>query len=115
MIVVVVTAPVSIEIAPSFAIPMVIVLNPAAVALPVAFKEALPVVMRPYPARAHVRRTSPVTGVPPVVAAEGIPITIHPDVTLTRANRADTEHSRRRRRPDPHSDGNLSAEYRTAE
>jgi hypothetical protein len=60
------------------AVPMMVVVAPAVIALPVPIKEALAIMVRTNPTCARIRRTSPVSGMPPVVASHRIPVSFHP-------------------------------------
>ena len=62
----------------AIAVPVVIMLETPAVSLPVTHIESFAVVARWDPASSFVRRASPIALMPPVVPANGIPITLHP-------------------------------------
>jgi len=60
-------------------VPTVIMFNPAAIYLPVALKEPLPIVVPRHPARSLVGRPSPITVMPLVIPSDGIPIALDPN------------------------------------
>ena len=70
----------AVAIAVVVTVPVVIVFKAAVVAVPIAAVEAATFMARAYPARAGIRRPSPVAPVPNVMAIHGIPITVNPDV-----------------------------------
>jgi hypothetical protein len=86
---------------------MMVVLDPAALALPVAVIEALSIVARSYPASGRVYRPAPISGMPLIVVPYGIPVTVYPDEFRTWTRRKNANDSRRWGRPDSDSDGNL--------
>ncbi len=89
------------------AVPAMVVFETAAIALPVARKEALSIMTRCNPDRTCVRWASPVSGMPPIMVAHGIPIALDPNKVRARTYRLNPNDPRGRRRTDPHSDGNL--------
>src|SRR5579864_1937243 len=90
-------------------VPAVIMFEPAAISLPVALKELLPIVVRRYPARSFVGRPCPITLVPTVTATHWIPIALHPHELGTWASRQNADDTRRRGWTNSDSDGNLRA------
>jgi len=100
---------VPIEIAVMIAIPMMVVLAPAAIAVPVAVKKTLAVMTGSHPMRTAIRRTSPISGVPLIMALHRIPVTLHPKIVRTWSYRPH-DYSRGRRRPNSHSERDLTAE-----
>jgi hypothetical protein len=62
----------------SSTIPMMIMLNSAAVSAPITRKELLSFVVWCYPIGSFVRRSSPIAIVPPVMPSYWIPISFHP-------------------------------------
>jgi len=101
----VVIAVIVAEIAIAIAVPSMIVLHPAAVALPVACKELAPVIARPNPAGARIRRTSPISVMPPITVSGRIPVTVYPEVIGSRSSWPGMNDARRRRGPDSYADG----------
>src|SRR5579872_7319958 len=89
------------------AIKVVIVFAAAVIAVPIAIEEALAVMVRSHPAGADIRRPGPISGMPFIVPAYGIPVACHPDEP-----RAGTCHNplhpQGRRRADGDSDRNLA-------
>jgi hypothetical protein len=91
-----------------FTVPVVVVLDAAVLAFPIAAVEALTVVTRANPASALVGRTSPITTMPAIVATNGIPVAIDPEELRAGADRANSNDARRGRGTDYDSDRNLS-------
>ena len=104
-IMIVPTAAVSVVVS----VPVVIVFKPAAIALPIANKIPILVIVRPNPASARIRRHRPITRVPSVVPSLRIPIALYPHKLGTRTRWKHGDHARRWRRSDLDSDGDLSA------
>ena len=96
--------PVVAEVAIAAAVPVMIVLDPAAVALPVAFKEAAPVIAGPDPVGAGIRWASPVSAMPFVVVSHRIPVAFDPKVIRPRGSWPGVNDARRRWRPNSHTD-----------
>ena len=92
-------------------IPLMVMVNAALVAFPIAVIKHLSVVTWRDPSSASVRWTSPITAVPFVMVSDGIPITRNPSELGPRPWRRNANHSRSRRRSYSDSDRNLSAEY----
>src|SRR5258707_1622251 len=80
----------------SIAIPPMVVLNAAAVTLPVSVVVTLPIMTRGHPAIPVVGGTSPIPLMPSVTALDGIPIAIHPNIIGTRSHRPNSNYARRR-------------------
>src|SRR2546427_7329128 len=93
------------------AIPMMVVVAPAALALPIPFKEALSVMARRDPAGARVGRAGPVSVMPLVVVSHGIPVALHPEKFRTRTPWHNHD-PLRRRRADSDPDRNLTEQRR---
>ena len=60
------------------AIPMMIVIAAAVIAVPVTVVEPFAVVPRLHPTRAPIGRTCPVSFMPAVTASRRIPVALHP-------------------------------------
>jgi len=60
-------------------IPFVVVLDSAMRTFPIAVIEPLSIVARVDPASAFIRRATPITFMPAIVASGGIPVTADPD------------------------------------
>jgi hypothetical protein len=103
------------EIAIVAAVPMVVVLDASAVAIPVAGVETLSIVARGYPASGGVYRPAPISGMPLVVVPDGIPVAVYPDEFRTWTRRKNANHSRRGWRADSDSDGNLGGHKRAGQ
>src|ERR1700693_5080830 len=96
-----------IEVAVTVVIPMVVVLAAAALAIPIAFKKALSVMMGRHPMRRCIGRTAPISVVPSIAVSGDIPVAIDPKIIGTGAGGNDSDHTRRWRRSDAYSDRNL--------
>ena len=94
-------------IAVSFVVRVVIVFNPAAIALPVAGVVSLAIVARLNPMCSLIWWPSPIALVPFVVLAHRIPISCYPHVPRGRAWWNNRNNSRWRRCPNDDSDRNL--------
>src|SRR5215467_8381875 len=106
MITIVVMLAPAITVAIVITVPMVVVFETAAVAIPVTAVEMAAFVARADPACAHVGRTSPIAAMPDVTAVDGIPVTVNPYIIGTWPDRDDVM-ARRRGRADCNADGNL--------
>ena len=84
----------------STAIRAMVVIEPAPVSVPVAQVKLPAVISRPDPPGAPVRRACPVSVVPTIVVAGGIPITIDPEELRSRSTRQRAHHARRWGRAD---------------
>jgi hypothetical protein len=93
------------EIAAMLAIPMMIVLVAAAVAVPVATVVTLAIMARGYPASSLIMRASIVSVMPSVTARNRVPIAVHPDNIGARAHGPNANESRTWRRANPDSQG----------
>jgi len=99
----VVIPPVAITIA----VPSMVVFETAAIALPVARKKALSVMMRRNPDRSRVRWASPVSGMPLIMVAHGIPVALDPNKLRTWAYWLNPNDALGRRRTNSDPDGYL--------
>lgn len=108
IVVPIVFAPIAVAVA----IPAMVVLEATAIPFPITAKKTFSIMMGPDPARARVRRTCPVSVMPPIAVAGYIPVAIHPDKIGAGARREDAYDARRRWRADSDSDGNLRAANR---
>jgi hypothetical protein len=88
-------------------IPFMVMFDPAVASFPVASEVLSAFVTRPDPRRTGIRSPRPITLMPPVVAALGIPITVDPNVTRPRALRYNPNYAWRWGRAD--SNENLRA------
>src|SRR5260370_33862460 len=79
----------------------------AAIAIPVAFKVTLSVVMRFHPMGAGVHRTGPVSFAPLISGAHRIPVAPYPRIAGAGTLRLYPYYTGRGRRADSSSDGNL--------
>ncbi len=104
VVIVVVMLAIEIAIAATFVVPVMVVLDPAAAALPIACKVLVSIMTRLHPARSLVRRTGPISVMPFVVIAIGVPIAAYPHKAWARAPGLVPHNSHWRRRPDVHSD-----------
>jgi len=104
VVVVAIVVPVVVAVA----VPRVVVRHLAAIAIPVAVIVAFSIMTRFHPSCAVVRWTSPVSVVPPVVVAHGVPIAAYPSIAGARTSWLNSDHTYGWRRADSHSDGKLS-------
>jgi hypothetical protein len=88
-------------------VPVVIVFEPAAVSVPVTRVKLLSIVARSNPMGARIGRASPVSFVPFIVVAYGIPIPVYPCEIRAWASRYHANHARTRRRADSDANRNL--------
>jgi hypothetical protein len=102
--VVAIVVPVTVMVA----VPAMVVGDAASIAIPIALKIAGSIVVRFHPASAGVHGTCPIAAVPPIAVVHGVPIAIDPRVADARTTRLNPDYARRRRRSNPHSQGNLS-------
>jgi hypothetical protein len=102
------------EIAVAVAVPMMVVVAAATVSIPVAFKKAFSVMTRPNPARAGIRRTGPISVMPPITIPGGILVSVYPPKIGAGTRREDADNSWRRRRANSYSDGDLRAADQSA-
>ena len=110
LIVIVVLPPIAVMVA----IPAMVVLAPTSLTLPISPIEALSIVARPYPPSTRIDRAGPISGMPPVVAPDGIPVTVNPDEVRTRPRR-NGNNPRRRRRTNSDSNRNLAEKNSASE
>jgi hypothetical protein len=93
----------------AIAVPPMVVLEAAPIAIPVATIKLLTLIAGHNPARAAVRGTRPIPVVPPITASVSKPVAVYPDIVRAGTRRVDANHSRRWRWPDPNSDSDLGA------
>jgi hypothetical protein len=84
-------------------VPVMVVLESTMVSVPVPAVVSAAFMPRADPACARVWRQGPITGMPPIVPADWIPITFDPDVVRCRTRR---HHNYARRRWRPNFDSN---------
>lgn len=101
----VITIPVAVSVA--IMIPMVVVFETAAIAIPIAVIELPILVSGSHPPGTGIRSASPVAFVPFIVAAYGIPIALDPHKIRPRLSRQLSDYSRARRWPNPDTERNL--------
>jgi hypothetical protein len=94
-------------------VPLVVVVDVAPVAIPVAGIIALTIMVRRYPVRACIHGASPISVVPLIVVADRIPVAGYEGIALAGTSRLHPYYAIRRRGADPNSDGNLS-EHRSS-
>src|ERR1035441_5930957 len=97
-----------VPVAALFFIPFMVVGNLAMIAIPVAVKVLLAIMMRCHPRGAVVGWTGPVSLVPLVAVAHRVLVAGYPNIPCARTWWLHPHYTVRRRRPDSHSDGNLS-------
>jgi len=99
---------ISIAVIPlAVAIPPVIVLEPAALAIPIPPVELPSLITRPDPGRAGVWWPAPIPVMPFVAVSDGVPIAIHPKVIWPWGAWPGVNDARWRRWPDSHADRQL--------
>ena len=89
------------------AIPMVVVIETPAIAIPISIIELSALVPGSHPSRTRIGGASPVSFVPFVMAAYGIPIALDPYKIRPRLSRQHSDYSRARRWPNPDTERNL--------
>lgn len=98
------------EIAVMAAIAMVVMADLAVIAIPVAGEVLVSVMMRLYPSCAGVGGARPVSVVPLIAAARGIPIASDPHISRAWASRLNTHYAHGRRGANSDSDRKLCKE-----
>src|SRR5215831_13369788 len=111
VVVLILAVPLVMKIPVSVAVPVVVMFKSTAVSVPVTQKERPPIVTRRDPVSPRIRRSSPVTFMPPVTVFRHIPITVYPHELGSRLRRHHVNHSRWRRRTNSDTNGDLSTEY----
>src|SRR5258706_7252915 len=94
-----------------------VMFNPAATSLPVAFKKHLSVITCYHPAGTRIRRLSPVAVMPPVMAVDRIPVSFNPHVFRLRWrwwNHVDNARWGWRTNVDSDRNGSLGSDDRSA-
>jgi hypothetical protein len=95
-------------------VPMVVMLEMAAIAVPVACVIPAAFMARTDPAGSRVWRARPIAPMPSVMPSVGIPVAVNPDKLRPRTWRKHANHAWGRWRPDADSNGNLSRERQRA-
>jgi hypothetical protein len=95
-------------------IPLVVVLFAAVISVPIAVIELAALIPGTHPASAGIRCASPVAFMPFVTVSYGIPVARDPEVFRTRTDRNNSHNTRRGRRPDSDSNGDLGTKDRHA-
>jgi uncharacterized protein (DUF58 family) len=90
-------------VAVTLPVPAMVVFHAAAFTIPITVVVTLSIVTWRHPAISAIDRTRPISLMPSIVTLDGIPITVHPNIIRTRGHRANSHHTRRRRRTDPDS------------
>jgi len=109
VVVVLVSAVVPVASVP---VPFVIVINTAAISVPVSYIKLLSIVVRFDPSSPLIRRSCPISVMPLIVISDWIPITVYIRVTGTRAPRHNANHTRTRRRTNSNAERDLSLRCR---
>ena len=86
---------------------MMVVLAAAVLAVPIALKESLSVMMGRHPMCSRIGRPAPISVVPSISVSNRIPVAIDPRITGAGTGGNNSYDPRRRRRSNPHSDRNL--------
>ena len=106
---------ITIMVAVTIAIPFVPVFKAASISFPITVIESLTVMARPDPPSALIRRPGPITPMPSVTPAHGIPITFNPYEFRSRTWGKNVNHARSGRRTNSDTDRDLRAQDRRAE
>jgi hypothetical protein len=109
MIVVVVMP--TIMVAIMVMVPVVVMLEAAARAVPISDVELSAFVTRADPVSSRVGWASPIAAVPNVAATYGIPVAINPDIFWPRLHGTHVHHTRWRRLPNPNTDALLPERF----
>ena len=107
IVVAVMVAP-AVAVSRTLAVPVVIMIEAAMLAFPVAVIVSAALPARSDPHCAAVWRVSPIPAVPNVAAVYHVPIAVNPYVPGARCNRSYPVHTRRRWSADSDSNGYLS-------
>jgi len=91
------------EIAVSIAVPAMIVIEPAAVAFPIALEELSALIARSAPMGAGVGGTGPISVMPTIPPSHWIPIAIDPEIIGSGGSRTGMDDPRCGRWPNPHA------------
>jgi hypothetical protein len=83
------------EIAITLAVPAMVVLNPAALPLPIAVVIALSIMPWPNPVGSAISRTRPIPLMPSVMALDRVPIAVNPNIIRTRSYWPNSHYARR--------------------
>jgi hypothetical protein len=102
-------------IALSMFVPGVFMLDPAVFSFPVAFIVLAALIPWGEPRRAGVGCPSPVPLMPLPMVADGIPVSLDPDVIMGRLHGPNVFDTRRRRRADLNANRNLSSKSGASE
>ena len=100
-------AAVVVEVAVVAAVPAMIVVDTAAGSVPVSGEELGSVMTRRNPTGSLVGRAGPITRMPHVTPAHGIPVPVNPHKFGSRPGRKNTNDPRRGWRTNPNAQGNL--------
>jgi hypothetical protein len=111
MFVLVLVTPVPPEVSIPVTIPVVVVLNPPAIAFPIASVVLAALVSWAHPTCTGIRRTSPISAMPLVTVSYWIPVPIDPYEVRSWPHRGNPN-NRRRRRADSHSYRDLSHRWK---
>lgn len=105
---IVVVIPPAIAVAIAIPIPVVVMLEPPAVTVPVTAVKLAALITRSDPGSARIRRPGPISTMPPIAMAYGIPVPVHPIIISARRDRTDTHHAGTGWRANSDSHGYLS-------
>src|ERR1039457_2837749 len=97
-------AMVAMEVAFVVTVRAMVVNDPAAITIPVAFIEERSIMVRLHPMCADVRRTRPVSFVPFIMLAHRVPVAAYPRIAFAGTGRLNDNDASPRRRPDSYSD-----------
>ena len=88
-------------------VPAMIVVELAVIAIPVALIVALSIMARFHPMCAGIRRTGPVSVMPPIAVAHWVPVTTHPKIAGSGTSWLYPDYTNRWRRADSYPKGKL--------
>src|SRR5437016_5035180 len=103
----VVIVAITVGVAITLTIPAMIVIETAAIAVPVTFVKSDSIMAGCNPARSLIGRPGPITHVPCVTISNRVPVAGNPHVLRRGPGRKNAFHARRRRSSDPETNGNL--------
>jgi len=99
---------VALKVAVTVTVRAMIVSDSTVIAIPVAFIEERSIMMGRHPVCADVRRTGPVSVVPPIMMGHRVPVAPNIGIADAGTSRLNPNYTRARRRADSHSNENLT-------
>ena len=114
VVIMVVVVTVMVIVAEAVMVPAMVMLEAAVWTIPITHEVVPAFPARAYPMSSPIRRTRPVTLVPDVAPADGIPVTVDPEIARPRSYRVNSNHARWRRSTDGDAHRHLRVDGRTA-